>query len=198
MKKENLSGQAHQKTPKKRDAEGTRQRILDAARTRFTKSSYDLVGLREIAADANVTATMISRYFGSKEGLFREVIADSFKLTQAGPVQLNKFSGAVARHFMSPDIFRFSSNGFDPTQLLLHSLMSPTAAPIMAKAYYEDFVKPLASLIGGDDAEIKATVISSYLIGLATLRVALGSPAFRARNMEKLTALVSKTIQDCL
>src|SRR3546814_12999364 len=62
-------------TVRKRDAAATRAAILAAARERFLRESYDSVGLREIAGDAGVDVALISRYFGGKEGLFREVVA---------------------------------------------------------------------------------------------------------------------------
>src|SRR3954451_18040207 len=59
---------------RKRDAVATREAILEAATRRFATQGYERAGVREIAADAGVTAALVNRYFGSKEGLFAEVI----------------------------------------------------------------------------------------------------------------------------
>jgi AcrR family transcriptional regulator len=59
---------------RKRDAATTREEILEAATRRFATQGYERAGVREIAADAGVTAALVNRYFGSKEGLFAEVI----------------------------------------------------------------------------------------------------------------------------
>ena len=59
---------------RKRDAAATREAILEAATRRFATQGYERAGAREIAADAGVTAALVNRYFGSKEGLFAEVI----------------------------------------------------------------------------------------------------------------------------
>ena len=53
-----------------RNAAVTRDTILVAARERFSRHSYDDVGVRDVAGDAGVDASLISRYFGSKEDLF--------------------------------------------------------------------------------------------------------------------------------
>ena len=55
----------------KRDAQATRQRILDAATAEF--SQYGLAGARvdRIAAASGSNKGMIYAYFGSKEGLFK-------------------------------------------------------------------------------------------------------------------------------
>ena len=59
---------------RRRDAADTREAILEAATRRFATHSYEHAGVREIAADAGVTAALVNRYFGSKEKLFDEVI----------------------------------------------------------------------------------------------------------------------------
>ena len=59
---------------RRRDAAATREAILAAATRRFATQGYERAGVREIAADAGVTAALVNRYFGSKEGLFAEVI----------------------------------------------------------------------------------------------------------------------------
>src|SRR5277367_2716998 len=60
---------------RRRGAAATRQAILDSARDAFARAGYDGAGVREIAAGAGVTAMLVNRYFGSKEGLFTEVVA---------------------------------------------------------------------------------------------------------------------------
>src|SRR5258706_13311434 len=57
-----------------RDAAATRAAILKSARAAFARSGYEGTGEREIAAGAGVTAILGNRYFGSKEGLFAEVV----------------------------------------------------------------------------------------------------------------------------
>lgn len=52
-----------------RDRAATERRILNAARTVFTERGYDAAGLREIADGAQANLSLISRYFGGKEGL---------------------------------------------------------------------------------------------------------------------------------
>src|SRR5882672_5941043 len=61
---------------RRRDAARTRAAILASAREAFARAGYDGAGVREIAQGAGVTAMLVNRYFGSKERLFAEVIAD--------------------------------------------------------------------------------------------------------------------------
>jgi AcrR family transcriptional regulator len=59
---------------RQRDAERTRQRILDAALAEFADKGYAGARVRAIAERAGVNAQLISYYFGGKEGLYRELL----------------------------------------------------------------------------------------------------------------------------
>ena len=76
---------------RQRNAAMTRAAILSSARQAFARAGYDGVGVREIATGAGVTAMLVNRYFGSKEQLFAEVVADivgqSVILTRTADVQ---------------------------------------------------------------------------------------------------------------
>src|SRR5215510_16021141 len=63
--------------PRRRNAAATRAAILASARRAFARAGYESVGVREIAKGAGVTAMLVNRYFGSKEQLFAEVLAET-------------------------------------------------------------------------------------------------------------------------
>lgn len=52
-----------------RNRELTKTRLLDAAEQLFAARGYDGVGLREVATKAAANVSLISRYFGGKQGL---------------------------------------------------------------------------------------------------------------------------------
>src|SRR5688500_6979381 len=53
----------------------TREAIAEAARRHFAELGYDRATLRGIAGEAGVDAALVVRFHGSKEALFREVMA---------------------------------------------------------------------------------------------------------------------------
>ena len=53
-----------------------RQAVLDSAAELFGRRGPANVSVRDIAADAGVQHSVVHRYFGTKEELFREVIAE--------------------------------------------------------------------------------------------------------------------------
>jgi AcrR family transcriptional regulator len=59
---------------RQRDAERTRQRILDAALAEFAEKGTAGARVRSIAERAGVNSQLISYYFGGKQGLYQEVV----------------------------------------------------------------------------------------------------------------------------
>lgn len=55
------------------DGERTREVILAAAEAEFAEKGFELASAREICRRADANAALISRYFGSKEALYRIV-----------------------------------------------------------------------------------------------------------------------------
>lgn len=51
-----------------------RNALLSAARELFLRNTYDHISIRHIARRARVNSALIAYYFGSKNGLFREMV----------------------------------------------------------------------------------------------------------------------------
>lgn len=66
------------RTPRPRDAEATRRRILKAAHAEFTGKGLAGARVDAIAARADVNKRMIYVYFGDKESLFRAVLEEAY------------------------------------------------------------------------------------------------------------------------
>ncbi len=66
--------------PHRNQEKDTRQLILDAAESFFSKNPYDRVSLREIAEHAGVNAALIPYYFKSKKGLYYAFLETSLGL----------------------------------------------------------------------------------------------------------------------
>ncbi|WP_419781474.1 TetR family transcriptional regulator [Maridesulfovibrio sp.] len=52
-----------------------REKILQAGAKLFAERSFNTVGIRDIAREADVNSAMISYYFGGKAGLLREIFS---------------------------------------------------------------------------------------------------------------------------
>ena len=63
---------AKRRSPR-RDGVETREALLAAAAAEFAEKGYELASAREICRRAGVNSALLSRYFGSKEALYRLV-----------------------------------------------------------------------------------------------------------------------------
>ncbi|MVU81494.1 TetR family transcriptional regulator [Nocardia sp. ET3-3] len=61
---------------RRRDAERSRQALLEAALDEFAAKGFDGARVQEIADRAGVNKQLIAYYFGGKEGLYREIQRD--------------------------------------------------------------------------------------------------------------------------
>jgi AcrR family transcriptional regulator len=181
-----------------RNAADTRARILAAARARFSVDAYENVGTRDIAADAGVDAALVNRYFGGKEKLFDEAITDAFAIKDhfAG-VDMATFGALITRLVFEGNAERRVAR-FDALGLLLRASGSPATSARVTARFQDDFVLPLAGMLKGRDVELRAALIASYLLGLATMRHALHSPLLADAAQRQAVARVGAAIQACV
>ncbi|UZK66463.1 TetR/AcrR family transcriptional regulator [Sphingomonas sp. M1-B02] len=183
-------------SPRLRNAAATRQAMLIAARRHFARESYENVGLREIAGDAGVDPSLVSRYFGGKEQLFREALRGDKKPMLEGVDRVG-----LADHLASMLLEDIGADGEDPSAhvdrllILLRSSSSPMASEIVREAIHEDVLEPMANLLEGEDAEMRASLSLAVLMGSGILRSAMGvDPMCHGNNAklrERLIALFS-------
>jgi AcrR family transcriptional regulator len=176
---------------RRRDAEATKQALLDAARKCFGHGAYDQVGLRDIAARAKVDVALIARYFGSKEDLFAAAIATEKR--PPPPTDLpprSEFGPWLARRILS-------ITDDDPTRLLVlhHAVGNPKAAAVVRKLVMERFIKPVGAYIGGPDGETRASLIYSHLVGLGMMARLVKLDPIAGADLETLIALLGPALQ---
>jgi AcrR family transcriptional regulator len=180
-------------TPRRRDAAATRQLLLDAARRRFAADGYTATSVRDIAAEAGVNVALISRYFESKEGLFRACLrgtVDELKesVFHGGPKELAaRMAGA---------------HGKAPHQLLLllRSSGDETAERIRLDIL-ASIATRLAEAAGADPADpetmINAQVVLATALGVVILRSA-GLEPLAAADQDQIAAPLLKVISALL
>jgi AcrR family transcriptional regulator len=61
-----------------RAADFTRRRLIEAGLARFARHGFDGASVRAIAEDAQANQAAIKYHFGTKDGLYREVLIEAF------------------------------------------------------------------------------------------------------------------------
>ncbi|HWA92687.1 MAG TPA: TetR family transcriptional regulator [Rhizomicrobium sp.] len=177
---------------RRRDAAATRAAILDSARKAFARAGYDGAGLREIAAGAGVTAMLVSRYFGSKEKLFAEVLQG----TMATPTVLSSqvLSSSRRGADMAAALVGLTARGavpLDGFQILLRSASSPRAARIGRAEIEKRYSRLLAGALKGRRTAERAAIVFALVAGFQMMRQMIGLTALadaKPKDLERLLA----------
>lgn len=144
--------------PKRRNLEQTRARILAAAADVFTRSGYANAGLREIAVQAQVAPSLVSRYFGSKAALFEEALVHVLRANSVFTWQKQGFGEAMAR--LIPE--RSNTN---ITVMLVTALADPEAKEIARRVSREHMIQPLVDWLGPPHALERAMDMFALMTG---------------------------------
>lgn len=170
----------------------TRSEILAAARDHFARESYESVGLRDIARDVGVDVALIGRYFGNKEGLFREVLQGHPPSAPEFEVSAQELPAYLASLIISDE----GNDGrvhAEKLLIVLRSASSTAAAPIVRERIEADLVRPLAQIIGEPDAEGRSRMLLSVLLGtkvveaiMATGGMAAGDKDLARKRLERV------------
>ena len=174
-----------------RDANATRNNILDAARGLFAQAGYDGTNLRQVAELAECNVALVSRYFGGKDDLFREIVLEGFTLEAIVIDDRSKFGAHLARYILS----KRERGALEPLLALLRSSGNPNATAIMQDLLETQFIQPLAAWLGGSRAELRAAMIASIVIGLATTRDILESPTLARHSLRAIVRAIAPVLQ---
>jgi AcrR family transcriptional regulator len=196
----NNSGRKLPAEERPRNAEETKRRILAAARTLFSHSTYKNVGTREIAASAGVNLTLINRYFGSKKELFRAVVLSLGRRVLAVGGEQDLTREVMADLLMSNDNPRK-----EKLRLLLLSAMDPEVSDVVSEFFLQQ-KKRRTAVLDGKDSDTRAFLGLASLVGISLsfsllpeeAREQLDKPLIIDHFTEQLEALYHPNIADAV
>jgi AcrR family transcriptional regulator len=184
---------------RQRNAAATRAAILQSARQAFAKAGYAGAGVREIARGAGVTAMLVNRYFGSKERLFAEAVAESMATTSVLAPQIASagVSGkALAAALVG--ITKADSTPLEGFQIMLRSAASESAARIGREQIERHHQKRIAAALPGSLAEQRAGVMLSLIVGFQLMRQMLELRALAKADARMLVKVLAPIFDQLL
>jgi AcrR family transcriptional regulator len=175
------------KKPKRRNAPKTKAKILDAAQQAFAETGYAQAGIREIAAIADVSSTLLLRYYGSKAGLFEAALLDAMRVAPLFAMRREHFGEHIAAQVLNADV------EIKPPSMIALSTGDADARDIAARVTREHVVAPLAKWLGPPDANARAAQIVILAIGFALFTRQI--PLTAQSGEKKLAKWFAQTIQ---
>lgn len=146
------------------EPKSTKERILHAAMRRFSRQSYDEVGLRDIAADVGVDVAYVHRSSGSKEALFVDALETSAGRSLMESIATHEdLPHAIAQQYSHAR--RRDDRTVEPLDIMIRSLASPAASAVLRRKILDDLATPLASRLD-EPSETRAAMIVAVLVGV--------------------------------
>lgn len=164
-----------------RSGETTKRTMLAAARRRFLQESYENVSLRDIAADAGVDVALVGRYFGNKEGLFRDVLGGARdKEILPSHLQDIEIPAYLSARLLSDD--EEANESFERLLIIVRSAGSPAASQLVAEALQKDVLLPFEKRLGGSRADVRASACMAVWMGMTIMRTVISVEAMGERS----------------
>jgi AcrR family transcriptional regulator len=167
---------------------GTREAIEEAARRQFAERGYRDTTLRSVAVAAGVDARLVLHYFGSKRQLFVQTV----ELPLDPELVLARLSGADG-HEMGPRAAEVVLAVLDDPNarralvaLVRAAVSEPEAAEAIRDVLTERLLTPLARQVGGDQPELRASLMASQMVGLAMARHIVAIEPLAAATRDQL------------
>jgi AcrR family transcriptional regulator len=181
-----------------RTGQQSKQRIVDAARERFTRDGYERATVRGIAADAGVDVAMVYYFFGNKEGLFSASIltGPEHPLHQLATL-LDESTEDIGPRLVRRFLEHWDEGGiFEPLLTVWRSAaIQPAARKVLHDALAGPMAKRVAAEFGVADAVLRVELVASHLTGLAFARYQLKIEPMASTPIDELVTWVGPTVQ---
>jgi AcrR family transcriptional regulator len=179
------------------DEGDTRSALLRAALARFAASPYGEVTIRGIAADADVSAPLVIKYFGTKERLF---LAAADYAGDFEPFLAPDLAGAeLARHLVAQVMaIQTQPGAVNPFSAMLFMGSGRDTPPAVRDRLRSRFVSRLAERLDGPDAALRAELVCAQLVGLSALLRALRLPELLEAEPDAVVQLYTPALRTLL
>jgi AcrR family transcriptional regulator len=185
------------RTGRRPGVSGTREAILDAARRAFAEQGYQRATIRGVADLAGVDPALVHHYFGTKQELFvaavRLPVNPVEQLTAVLAAEPDEVGRRLVETFLS--IWDHAA-GQSPLLALIRSAVADKDAAAMLREFItEEVLGPIARRLGSPDAQLRATLVGSQLIGLAMARYIIRVEPLASAPSAQVAAVVGPTVQ---
>jgi AcrR family transcriptional regulator len=175
---------------------GTRQAILEAARTSFGEQGYEGATMRAIAARAGVDPALAYHFYDSKEQLFATAMKLPFRPSEVIPALLEGDREGLGERILRMFLSIWDQPGISPFVALIRSASSNEKAAAMLREFLSrEVIGRVARSLGVPHAELRATLVGSQLAGLAMVRYILRLEPLASADHETVVACVAPTLQ---
>jgi AcrR family transcriptional regulator len=176
----------------------TRDAILTAARERFSAQGYDRVRMRDVASDAGVDVALVTYHFGSKDGLFGAALEmpEPMAALMADVLEhgeIDDFGERFLRRVL--EVWDDERTGGALVALVRSAMSHPPAAERLREFVQAELLRRIAERLDVPDADRRAALFGSQLIGLMLYRHVLRVEPVASMALDELVERAAPALQ---
>ena len=179
----------------------TRETILSAARDLFLQNGYDATSIRSVATRAKVDPALVHHYFEDKADLFATSIRAPVrpdlivKTALEGPRErIGENLVTLALTALEEPVARRTLLGLMRTALG-HDFAAGMLKQFMVREVFHRIAVELSEEEGVVDAELRANLAASQVVGLIMVRYGVGAEPLASASVPEVAARVGPVIQ---
>jgi len=187
---------APRRTGRRPGDSGAREAILREARQSFGSAGFSGTTIRGVARAAGVDPALVHHYFGTKDELFAACLELPFDPSVVVPALLAEGMDGLGERVVRTFLGIWDATpGQGPLLALLRSAVSDERAARSVRDFITSGVLgPLARSTGQPDAELRASLAASQVVGLAVARYVVRLEPLASASADELAPLVGPTL----
>jgi AcrR family transcriptional regulator len=175
----------------------TRGAIAEAARRSFAAVGYDRTSVRAVARAAGVDPSLVFHFYGSKQALFAAATGPPPGLATliAGALEGDRAGSGERLARVLVGLLERDEVRTRITGMVRAAASEPAAAALVRDLLAREVYRPFAAALGGADAELRATLVGSQVVGLVMARYVVGLEPLASLDAEALAAAIAPALQ---
>ena len=187
----------HRRRGRRPGSTDTRGAIVAAARTLFSERGFRRTSIRAIASRAGVDPALVLHYFGSKENVFLSAIELPFESEEVVPTVLVGDRETIGERVAGFVVAQLENEAARARILAIvrAAASEPVAAGLLRSVIEGRVRDPIARALGSEDAELRASLVGSQVVGLVMARYVVGVEPLASLSPERVVHAIAPTLQ---
>jgi AcrR family transcriptional regulator len=184
--------------PRGANRDDTKARILAAAAAEFGEHGYEGASIRSIARRAEVDPALVHHYFDDKAALVAEVVAVPLRPDRIVQGALEGPIDALGERLLRGVLAAWDAPAVRPAAIvaLRSALGQGPVARMLREFLRREIMHRVAARIGdADDAELRAELAASQIVGVIMVRYVLAFEPVASLSDDEIVARVAPAVQ---
>lgn len=195
---EQREGPRRRGRPRGANRDDTKARILEAAAAEFGERGYEAASIRSIARRADVDPSLVHHYFDDKSALVAEVVAVPLRPDRIVQGALDGPIEELGARLLHAVLAAWENPSVRPAAkaAMRSAIGQGPVARMLREFLRREIMLRLATRLGGaDDAELRAELAASQVVGIIMVRYILEFEPIASASEDELVARVAPVVQ---